>query len=175
MDIDGKLIGINSAIASPTGSYAGYSFTIPVNIVKKIIADMMKYGTVQRAYLGIQYPSRGLSEEQKKEFGVTDNEEGVYVIDVPKDGAAAAAGIKKGDRIIKVNDVPVVNARKWLDKLLLTVTGDKINVTYVRGGKEYKTNVTLRNSTGTLDVVKSSVLDKLGAELARSVKKQQKN
>src|SRR4029078_885502 len=68
----GQLIGINSAIASPTGSYAGYSFTIPVNIVKKIIADMMKYGTVQRAYLGIQYPREGLTEEQKKESGIPE-------------------------------------------------------------------------------------------------------
>ena len=166
VDINGKLIGINSAIASPTGSYAGYSFTIPVNIVKKIIVDMMKYGTVQRAYLGIQYPSQGLSEEQKKEFGVTDNEEGVYVIDVPKDGAAAAAGIKKGDRIIKVNDVPVVNGPEMVGQIATYRPGDKINVSYIRSGKEYKTNVTLRNSTGTMDVVKTSVLDKLGADLA---------
>ncbi|MBO9570919.1 MAG: trypsin-like peptidase domain-containing protein [Chitinophagaceae bacterium] len=165
VDLDGKLIGINSAIASPTGSYAGYSFTIPVNIVKKIIADMMKYGTVQRAYLGIQYPSQGLTEDQKKEFGVTDSEEGVYVIDVPKDGAAAAAGIKKGDRIVKVNDVPVLNGPEMVGQIATYRPGDKINVSYVRGGKEYKTNVTLRNSTGTLDVVKTSVLDKLGAEL----------
>ena len=70
VNTDGKLIGINSAIASPTGSYAGYSFTIPVNIVKKIIADIMKFGTVQRAYLGIQYPREGLSSEQKKESGI---------------------------------------------------------------------------------------------------------
>ncbi len=165
VDINGKLIGINSAIASPTGSYAGYSFTIPVNIVKKIIADMMKYGTVQRAYLGIQYPSQGLSEEQKKEFGVTENEEGVYVIDVPKDGAAAAAGIKKGDRIIKLNDVPVVSGPEMVGQIATYRPGDKINVSYIRDGKEYKTNVTLRNSTGTLDVVKTSVLDKLGAKL----------
>src|SRR5580692_5724299 len=78
---DGKLIGINSAIASPTGSYAGYSFTIPVNIVKKIVGDLMKYGTPQRAYLGIQYARDNLSDEAKKQAGIND-EEGVYVLEV---------------------------------------------------------------------------------------------
>src|SRR6187402_2090938 len=92
----GQLIGINSAIASPTGSYAGYSFTIPVNIVKKIVSDIMKFGTVQRAYLGIEYPRDNLSEEDKKTNGIKDDG-GVYVMNVRDGGAAAAAGIKKGD------------------------------------------------------------------------------
>ena len=96
ISIDGKLIGINSAIASPTGAYAGYSFTIPVNIVKKIVADLMKFGTVQRAFLGINYPRENLSDEVKSQNGITEGE-GVYVMDVPADGAAASVGIKKGD------------------------------------------------------------------------------
>jgi S1-C subfamily serine protease len=70
VSLDGKLLGINSAIASPTGSYAGYSFTIPVNIVKKVMADLVKFGTVQRAYLGIQYAREDISEETKKEQGI---------------------------------------------------------------------------------------------------------
>src|SRR5581483_7730371 len=74
----GELIGINSAIASPTGSYAGYSYAIPVNIVKKIVNDLMKYGTVQRAYMGISYPPDDLPEEKKKELGVKDGT-GVFV------------------------------------------------------------------------------------------------
>src|SRR5450631_2661093 len=81
INTDGKLIGINSAIASPTGSYAGYSFTIPVNIVKKVTADLMKFGTVQRAYLGINYAPSNLSDDVKKQNNIKDGE-GVYVTGV---------------------------------------------------------------------------------------------
>lgn len=164
VDMEGKLIGINSAIASPTGAYAGYSFTIPVNIVKKIIADMMKFGTVQRAYLGIQYAREGLSEAQRKELGITDVGQGIHVLDVPKDGAAAAAGIKKGDVITAINEVPVNTGAEMVGQIATYRPGDKITIRYRRDGKEQKVNVTLRNSTGTLDIVKASVLDKLGAE-----------
>jgi len=164
VNTDGKLLGVNSAIASPTGAYAGYSFTIPVNIVKKIIADIMKFGTVQRAYLGIQYPGGALTEEQKKELGYNDDE-GVLVQDVTADGAASAAGIKKGDIVTGINDVPISNAAEMVGQIATYRPGDKITVNYKRGEKYYKTNVTLRNLTGNMDVVKASVLDNLGATL----------
>lgn len=161
---DGKLIGINSAIASPTGAYAGYSFTIPVNIVKKIVADLMKHGTVQRAYLGIEYPRENLSDEVKEQNGIKDGE-GVFVLNARSEGAAAAAGIKKGDIITKVNGVPVVNAADMVGQIATFRPGDKINVTYRRDGKESTVAVMLRNETGSTDIVRTSVLDKLGAEL----------
>ena len=161
---DGKLIGINSAIASPTGAFAGYSFTIPVNIVKKVIADLMKFGTVQRAYLGISYPREGLTDEVKAQQGIKEGE-GVYVLDVTKDGAAENAGIKKGDVITKVNNMPVTNGPEMVGQIATYRPGDKVTITYVRDGKESSVNVVLRNSTGTTDVVKTSALDKLGAEL----------
>jgi len=164
INTEGKLIGINSAIASPTGAYAGYSFTIPVNIVKKIVSDLMKFGTVQRAYLGIEYPRDNLSEEEKKSNGIKDDG-GVYVMTVREGGAAAAAGVKKGDVITKINGVPVASGADLIGQIATYRPGDKISITYQRTGKEYTSNITLKNVTGTTDVVKNSVLDKLGADL----------
>ena len=161
---DGKLIGINSAIASPTGAYAGYSFTIPVNIVKKIVSDLMKHGTVQRAYLGIEYPRDDISDEDRAKGGITQGE-GVQVVDVRAGGAAEAAGIKVGDFITKVNGVPVISGADIVGQIATYRPGDKITLTYRRAGKENTSNVTLRNISGTTDMVKDSKLDKLGAEL----------
>lgn len=160
---DGKLIGINSAIASPTGAYAGYSFTIPVNIVKKIVSDLIKFGTVQRAYLGIEYPRDNLSEEDKKQNGIKDDG-GVYVMTVREGGAAIAAGIKKGDVITKINNMPVVSGADLIGQIATYRPGDKITLTYQRAGKEYTSTVVLKNKTGNTDIVKNSVLDKLGAD-----------
>jgi serine protease Do len=167
---DGKLLGINSAIASPTGSYAGYSFTIPVNIVKKIVADLMKFGTVQRAYLGINYAQDNLSDEAKKQYGIKEGE-GVYVTGVTKDGGASAAGIKEGDFITKIDGTSIGSGAELVGQIAIYRPGDKIKVNYVRDGKEYTTDVLLKNSTGTTDVVKTSVLDKLGADLETINKK----
>ena len=173
IDVNGKLLGINSAIASPTGAYAGYSFTIPVNIVKKIVTDLKKYGTVQRAYLGIEYPRDNLTEEEKKQAGIKD-EGGVYVMTVRDGGAAKEAGVEKGDVITKINGVPVVSGADLVGQIATYRPGDKISITYQRDGKEITKNITLRNLTGTTDVVKSTVLDKLGAELQTLDKDQAK-
>jgi serine protease Do len=161
---DGKLIGINSAIASPTGTYAGYSFTIPVNIVKKIVNDLMQHGTVQRAYLGINYPSDNLSDEAKKQNGIKDDE-GVYITDVPTTGAAYAAGLRKGDVITRIDGVNVYSGADMVGKIATYRPGDKINISYKRDGKETTIPIVLRNSQGTTEVVKTSILDKLGADL----------
>jgi serine protease Do len=160
----GQLIGINSAIASPTGSYAGYSFTIPVNVVKKIVADLMKFGTVQRAYLGINYAPDNLSEEVKKEQGIKDGD-GVYVMDVTKDGAASASGIRKGDFITQINNIPVRSGAEMVGQIATYRPGDKVKIHYRREGRDLLSEIVLRNSSGNTDVVKTSVVDKLGAEL----------
>ncbi len=170
VSVDGKLIGINSAIASPTGSYAGYSFTIPVNIVKKVMADLVKFGTVQRAYLGIRYAPENISEEAKKEQGVVDGE-GVYVMDVPVDGAASAAGIKKGDFITKINGVAVYTGADMVGQVATYRPGDKISLSYFRDGKEITTTLTFRNNAGTTAVIKNSAVDKLGATFEALAKK----
>jgi len=174
INTQGQLIGINSAIASPTGSYAGYSFTIPVNIVKKIVSDIMKFGTPQRAFLGIQYPRDNMSEDQKKEQGIKDGE-GVYVMDVTPDGAAFHAGLKKGDIIIKLNGNSVLTGAEMVGLIATYSPGEKINLTYKRDGKDYTVPVVLRNNSGTTSVVKTSILDKLGASLETLSKKDAAN
>ncbi|HEY4147643.1 MAG TPA: trypsin-like peptidase domain-containing protein [Chitinophagaceae bacterium] len=167
---DGKLLGINSAIASPTGSYAGYSFTIPVNIVKKVVSDLMKFGTVQRAFLGINYAPDNISDDVKKQNGIKDGE-GVYVSGVTKEGGADAAGIKEGDFITKIEGTPINSGADLVGQIAIARPGDKVNVTYVRDGKEFTVPVVLKNITGTTDMVKTSSLDKLGADLETISKK----
>lgn len=167
INTNGELIGINSAIASPTGSYAGYSYAIPVNIVKKVVTDIVKFGTVQRAYIGIQYPRENLTDDQKKELGTGYKEgEGVYVTDVTTDGAAAAAGLKKGDIVTKINGVGVSSGPELQEQVTRYKPGDKISLTYTRGGKETTVPLVLKNKAGNTQIVKTTgIIDKLGAEL----------
>ena len=165
INTDGQLIGINSAIASPTGSYAGYSYAIPVNIVKKVVNDLMKFGTVQRAFLGIQY-SMGEADDEKKDNGLKDGEAGVLVSDAPIGGAANLAGIKKGDIVTKVNGVKVATGPEMVEQVTRYKPGDKITVTFLRDGKENTASLTLKNRAGNTNVVKNaSVLEKLGGTL----------
>jgi Do/DeqQ family serine protease len=171
INIDGQLIGINSAIASPTGSYAGYSYAVPVNIVKKVVNDLMKFGTVQRAYLGIQYSMGDPSEDEKKEYGLRDGE-GVVVTDVPAGGAAATAGIKKGDIVTKINEIKVATGPEMVEQVTRYKPGDKITVTYLRDGKENTASLILKNRAGNTSVVKNAtMLEKLGGTLENLDKK----
>jgi len=172
----GELIGINTAIASPTGSYAGYSYAIPVNIVKKVVNDLLKYGAVQRAYLGVTYPQDNLSPEDRARNGIKDGD-GVFISGVAADGAAQEAGLKKGDFITKINGATISTGPELQEQIARYKPGDKIAVTYLRSGKEATVNVTLKNRSGNYNTVKTeTILDKLGsAELqtldAATVKK----
>ncbi len=171
INTNGELIGINSAIASPTGSYAGYSYAIPVNIVKKVINDIVKFGTVQRAFIGIQYANDGMSDEEKAKLGIKEFD-GVYVMDAPDGGAAKAAGIKKGDVVTKVNGVKVTTGPEMVEQVARYKPSDKITLSYLRDGKESTVNLTLKNKAGNTDIVKTeSILDKLGAEFENVDKK----
>ncbi|WP_343704014.1 trypsin-like peptidase domain-containing protein [Chitinophaga sp.] len=163
----GELIGINSAIASPTGAYAGYSYAIPVNLVKKIVNDLMKFGNVQRAYLGIEYMNPNvMSDQELKEAGMTRDMAGIKVMNVPATGAAAAAGIKEGDIITKINGVKTSSIPELMEQISRYKPGDKVSVNYLRNNKEYTANTILKNLDGNTDIVKPSVLDYLGAEFS---------
>jgi Trypsin-like serine proteases, typically periplasmic, contain C-terminal PDZ domain len=170
INTNGELIGITSAIASQTGYYSGVSYAIPVNIVKKVATDIIKYGMVQRAYIGIQYAPDEASDEEKKQAGVKEGD-GVYVLSVP-DGAAKEAGIKKGDFITKINGVKVSSGAEMVEQVSRYKPGDKITVTYSRNGNENTVNLVLKNKSNTTSVVKyESSLDKIGASFENIDKK----
>ncbi len=161
----GELIGINSAILAPNGTYAGYSFAIPVNIVKKIVDDIIRFGEVQRGYLGISYidvDRENMTQEQMKARGIPANVDGVLVSDVSPDGGAYAAGIRKGDIITKVNNAPVITGLQMSAQIASYRPGDRIPVTYLRAGKETSVTLVLKKRG---DVVTLNIGSSLGAEL----------
>lgn len=167
INTDGRLIGINSAIASPTGYYSGYSYAIPVNIVKKVVDDIIKYGTVQRGYLGIQFGNAmDMTEDQKKKNDIpVEAYDGIFATDVPTDGAAYAAGMRKGDRIQKVNGIEINSGGELQEQVSKYKPGDKLPVTILRNNKTITLTVTLRNKAGNFDIVTNdSQMDLLGAD-----------
>jgi Do/DeqQ family serine protease len=167
INTDGKLVGVNSAIASPTGYYSGYSYAIPVNIVKKVVDDLIKFGTVQRGFLGVRFVNASdLTEDDKKRQGIPATAEGIYVTDVPTDGGAYDAGIRKGDMLTKVNGAEISNGAEMQGLISRQKPGDKVPITYIRNGNEKTALVTLKNKAGNYDIVKAdAVLETLGAEL----------
>jgi serine protease Do len=167
VNTEGKLIGINSAIASMTGSYAGYSYAIPVNIVKKVVDDIIKFGTVQRAYLGVEYANASdMSLEEKKMRGVPANAYGIYIQNVLPDGAAAAAGIKKGDIIKSLNGIEINSGAEMQEQVSRYKPGDKVTITYIRNDKEVSVATSLKNKGNNFDIVKADApVNALGADL----------
>ncbi len=161
----GELIGINAAIASGNGFYAGYSFAIPVNIVKKVAGDLIEYGEVQRAFLGVSI--RDIDSKFAEEQGMKELR-GVYVADVNDGSAAKAAGILKGDVIIAVNKITVNSTSELLEQISRYRPGEKIEVAVSRKGVEKTYNVNLRNRDGNTSLVKTEVKDvmpMLGAKI----------
>ena len=162
VDLTGELVGINTAIATRTGSFSGYSFAIPVNIVKKIVSDLKEFGEVQRAFIGVSISD--INAEKAEELGL-DQIKGVYINGLTRGGAAADAGIKEGDIIVGLGGKAVDNVSELQEQISKYRPGNEVSVAVKRDGKEKKFMVTLRNKQGNTDIVKTEDIRVLGAKL----------
>ncbi|MBI3142544.1 MAG: Do family serine endopeptidase [Bacteroidetes bacterium] len=165
VDLQGNLIGINTAIATPTGVYAGYSFAVPSNIVKKVCEDIKKYGLVQRGFLGVMI--RGVDSKLAAEKGLKVSS-GVYVDEVVPDGAADKAGIKSGDVIVRIQGVNITAVPELQEQVGSKRPGDELSVVVNRNGSDKEITVQLKNKDGETGIVEKSeltALDALGIEI----------
>jgi len=144
VNANGELIGINSNIMTPTGTYAGYGFAVPVNLVKKIADDFIKFGQVKRGLIGITFQE--LNPSVAKELEIKDIT-GLYVMDVVPDGAAEEAGIRKGDIITKLDGRVISSSSDLQERIYRLRPGDKVKLGYKRDGKEREVTVTLKEDT----------------------------
>lgn len=160
VNLNGELIGINTAIYSETGNYAGYSFAVPTSIVKKVVSDIRQFGAVQRAVLGVSI--RDLSSEIAKEKGIKAVTKGVYVGAVSDRSSAREAGIAEGDVITAINGVATDNGAQLQEQISKYRPGDSVKVTYVRDNKTHTVDVKLYNPNGTTGVTKASDFTDLG-------------
>ena len=169
MNLKGELIGINTAIYSRTGQFAGYSFAVPVGIVKKVAADLIKYGNVQRGYLGVNISEVNSKMVEEKGLKVND---GVYVGAFPAGGSAAqSAGLKINDVIVKIDGVPTGSQSKLMEMVGRKRPGETVVVTVNRDGDVKDFNVILKNKDGNTNIVKGEtssavVSEYLGAKLS---------
>ncbi|MDR2626616.1 MAG: Do family serine endopeptidase [Dysgonamonadaceae bacterium] len=161
----GELVGINTAIYSETGNFAGYSFAIPISIVSKVATDLKQHGAVQRAILGVTIQDISVLQQSKPDVAeklkVT---EGAYVEDFTERSSAKEAGIEAGDVITAVNDVKIKSVSQLQEQISLYRPGDKVKVTVQRGNDKKVITVSLKNRQGNADVIKtSSAAELLGA------------
>lgn len=168
VNVRGELIGINTAISSQTGSYIGYSFAVPSNIAKKVIEDILEFGNVQRAYLGINYDE--LNGEKANSFGVSSSE-GVIITKVIDQGAAQEAGLEANDIIVKMDKVAISKFSDLQGFLGSKRPGDTVAVTIIRNEQEEVIPVKLRNQFGKLEFGKTDFTNYYIGELTPMPKK----
>ncbi|EIM72839.1 protease Do [Nitritalea halalkaliphila LW7] len=163
VNLAGELIGINTAIASRTGTFNGYAFAVPSSIVKKVADDLLKFGAVQRGLLGVQIQdvSPELEERLNKKLKVS---RGVYVIDVNANSGGEEAGLQEGDIIIAVDGVETNTVARLQEMVARKRPGDQVEVVYLRDGKEKKTKATLKNIAGDTKIIKREVPETLTFE-----------
>ncbi len=172
VNINGDLIGINAAIASNTGSYTGYSFAIPVNIVKKVIDDIMQFGEVQRAYMGITFVD--MDDDFVKKMGIKDIK-GVYIESVTENGPAFKSGLKAGNIILKIDDAPVNTKSELMEVMAIHRPGDKIKLRLISDDKEIEKELVLENKNGNTEIIKTTpetAIGSLGAEFKAVTKEE---
>ena len=165
MNTRGELIGINAMLYSQTGSFSGYGFAIPTSIMNKVVDDLKKYGTVQRAVIGIQGSDvKNYVDAQKDQGKDIDlgTMEGIYVAKVIEEGSAEEAGIKEGDVITAIDGKEVNKMADLQEALAKKRPGEKVTITYLRDKKKATKTITLKNEQGTTQVVKKADLDVLG-------------
>lgn len=165
VNLQGGLIGINTAIASPTGAYAGYGFAVPSNIVSKVVDDLLEYGMVQRGFLGIMIRDVDGNLAKQEDLDVT---EGVYVDSITENSAAGDAGIQPGDVILEAEGTDLKSSANLLEIIGQHRPGDKVSLTINRNGKEMEFLVTLRNQQGKAELARKEnleILNILGIEL----------
>jgi serine protease Do len=161
VNLKGELIGINTAIYSRTGQFAGYSFAVPVGIVKKVAADLIKYGNVQRGYLGVSIQEVNSKLVEEKDLKVND---GVYVGGLPAGSTAKEAGIKVNDVIIKIDGVPTSSQSKLMELVGRKRPGETVVVTVNRDGAVKDFNVVLKNKDGNTNIVKGETNSSISSE-----------
>ena len=172
----GELIGINAMLYSQTGSFSGYGFAIPTSIMNKVVDDLKKYGTVQRAVIGIQgsdvknYVDSQKDQGKDIDLGTMD---GIYVAKVMEESSAEEAGLKEGDVITAIDGKQVNKMAELQEYLAQKRPGDKVTVTYLRDKKKATKSITLKNEQGNTQVVKKADLDVLGGNF-RTITDQQK-
>jgi len=151
VNTEGQLIGINTAIASNTGSYTGYSFAIPVNIVRKVMNDIHDFGNVQRAFLGISIRDIDAKMQEEKNLKMS---QGVYIAGLTDGGAAESAGLREGDIITKINGNNIKSTPELQEQISSYRPGEKVAVTINRDGEEKNLEMTLRNKNGETGIIK---------------------
>ncbi|MBC6401881.1 MAG: Do family serine endopeptidase [Ekhidna sp.] len=152
VNLNGELIGINTAIASPSGAFAGYSFAVPVTLVKKVVNDLVEYGEVQRALLNIRIGN--VNAEIAEQFDL-DVLNGVYVSEVIEGGAADLAGMREGDVIIGIDNKTVNNVAQLQESVAVNSPGDRITVKFIRDGEKRELEAVLRNANNTFEIVEA--------------------
>ncbi|MFI3264823.1 MAG: Do family serine endopeptidase [Rikenellaceae bacterium] len=175
VNTQGELIGINTVIKSQTGSYIGYSFAVPESIVKKVVMDLKEFGVVQRAMLGISFRpvDQQFLDSDGKDYGITELG-GVFVASVQEDGAASAAGVRKGDVILSINGVELNDKSSLQEQIGKHRPGDKVKIVVKRGGAVKHFDLTLRNKIGKeelLSVESVDVVDLLGGKFSNANEK----
>ncbi|WP_425392654.1 trypsin-like peptidase domain-containing protein [Ekhidna sp.] len=150
VNAQGKLIGINTAILSRTGSYAGYGFAIPVNIVKKVFNDLVKYGEVQKAFTGAEFID--IDSELATRIGIEDLD-GVIITDVKDGSAADKAGLKKRDVIRKINGRQITNKANLEELIAKSYPGDELNIVAERDSEMISKKMILTNREGTTSII----------------------